>query len=113
MTSAPFSLINHTFFGRFSCFCQSVSPHLLLLHNLGSFVLLETAKESESLQNCPIVWFPTSLKTPSPGGGVWGGLRASVDSPRCRGQLMNVDNWKSPIKVKVKLLRWRLQVRSL
>lgn len=111
MTSAPFSLINHTFFGRFSCFCQSVSPHLLLLHNLGSFVLLETAKEGESLQNCPIVWFPTSLKTPSPGGGVGGASKLPFDSPRCRGQLMNVDNWKS--QVKVKLLAWRLQVRSL
>lgn len=47
----------------------SLVPRLLLLHNLASLVLLETAEEGSSLQNCPIVWFPTSLTTRSLGGG--------------------------------------------
>lgn len=46
-----FSLINPTgVFGPFSCFCQPVSPHLLLLHHLGSFVWLETGNRQRGLK---------------------------------------------------------------
>lgn len=64
--SAPLSLVNPSFL---VVSLVPVVPRLLLLHNLASVVLLEAAEEGSRLQNWPIVWFPTSLTTPSLGGG--------------------------------------------
>lgn len=66
----------------------SVVPRLLSLHNLASLVLLEAAEEGSSLQNCLIVWFPTSLTTRSLGGGGGGGGGGTVPVAVGNGEML-------------------------